>query len=1005
MTTWPTLTDVHTPAGVRPPRAWLGTGSLSAAVDLSGPWRFRLTPTAATGVDPADAGTSADWGTIPVPAHWQLEGHGAPAYTNVLYPFPVDPPHVPTANPTGEYRREFDVPAEWLASGCVVLRFDGVDSWFAVFVNGAQVATSSGSRLPTEIDVTDAVVTGPNLLSVRIHQWSAMSYVEDQDQWWMSGIVRPVTLVHEPDDAVRDVRVRADFDHVTGLGELRVDVETASGVPATVTVPELGLTLAAGEVAQLEVEPWSAEHPRLYAAEVATPTHRVPLQVGFRRVETRDGVFTVNGARVVMRGVNRHEFEPASGRAVTEEQMLADVLLMKAHHINAVRTSHYPPDARFLDLCDRYGLYVIDEGDYETHGFEMVGWRGNPTDDPTWTDVCVDRVQRMVRRDAHHPSIVMWSLGNEAGRGRNVARMADAVRAIDRSRPVHYEGDPSSADVDVYSQMYASVEEVEAIGRGEEPALADPALDARRRAMPSLLCEYAHAMGNGPGLLSDYDRLFDTYPRLMGGFVWEWKDHGVATTTADGTAFYAYGGDFGEEQHDGVFIIDGLLFPDRTPSPGLVELAAVFAPVQVRPDGAGPGMVLHNRWAFTTTRHVTWWWTVLAGGDELGSGVLDVPALAPDERRRIDAPAEVLALVAQADADAAVWWSLTARWDGPTTYPGQEVGGSVGFGQVQLRARRTVVVGPQAGEVGDERGADAGVAERESATAAGDSGEILVGPAALSETGTLVRLGGFEVVEARVDAWRAPTDNDLLTSGPTPGVPDAEHWRRVSLDRIRQEPRGVRVSSEGVEVRTRVGGPATDCGFDVVYRWRAVGPDSDAVDLDVDVMPVGTWPGPIAPMGLLLGLRVERPGDVVVDWVGQGPGESYADSRRAARYGRWRHTVDALQTPYVHPQENGARRGVEQATLTIAGRPLRVEAGTGRYGARATDTIELTARPWSDHALAAAAHTPDLTPGDVLWLHLDLAQHGLGTAACGPGVPRHAALHPAPAHLALRLTP
>ncbi len=417
----------------------------------------------------------------------------------------------------------------------------------------------------------------------------------------MSGIFRGVSLEHRPAGGVEHVVVDAQYDHVTGLGSISVEVDLGGSDDAAavlVQIEELGLELRSGERASVAVEPWSAETPRLYAARVSTAAETVELQVGFRTVAIVDGVFTVNGSPVVMRGVNRHEFEPDRGRAVTPEAMLADVLAMKRHHVNAVRTSHYPPHPHFLDLCDVHGLYVIDENDFETHGFEPLGWQGNPTDDPEWEDVLVDRVTRMVRRDAHHPSIVLWSLGNEAGTGRNLAAMAAAIRGLDATRPLHYEGDWSSADVDVYSRMYPSFDELEQIVLREEAPLADGVLDARRRAMPFVLCEYAHAMGNGPGGLTKHADLIDAHPRMMGAFVWEWKDHGVATQAADGTPFFGYGGDFGEELHDGTFIADGLMLPDREPSPGLVELAAVYAPIGIRPvarSGAGVGSVLVGR--------------------------------------------------------------------------------------------------------------------------------------------------------------------------------------------------------------------------------------------------------------------------------------------------------------------------------------------------------------------------------------------------------------------------
>ncbi|KSW13987.1 glycoside hydrolase family 2 TIM barrel-domain containing protein [Cellulomonas sp. B6] len=985
----PTHESLTPPTGVRDARFRPADGASDAPEQrLDGTWRFRLSPTADTGLDPADDGAGPGWADLEVPGHWQLAGapdawpYGRPAYTNVLYPIPVDPPRVPHENPTGEYRRTVDVPAAWLADGRVVLRFEGVDSWFEVAVNGRVLAQSHGSRLPTEVDVTDAVRAGANLLAVRVTQWSAHTYVEDQDQWWLSGIFRDVTLAHRPAGGVEHVTLRAHYDHETGTGTLRVDVE--GGADARVRVTELGVDAGAGSTLDVgAVEPWSAEHPRLYDVVVSTGTETVTLRAGFRTVAVADGVLTVNGAPVKLYGVNRHEFEPTRGRAVTRATMLEDVLLMKRHHVNAVRTSHAPPHPHFLDLCDEHGLYVIDENDLETHGFEVLGWRGNPTDDPAWEPLLVDRVHRMVRRDAHHASVVMWSLGNEAGAGVNVGAMAAAVRALDPTRPVHYEGDWSSAHVDVYSRMYASTEEVALIGRGEEPAWPDAAADARRRTLPFVLCEYAHAMGNGPGGLTEYVDLVDAHPRVLGAFVWEWIDHGIATRTADGTPFHGYGGDFGEELHDGTFIADGLLLPDRTPSPGLLELAAVYAPVGVRPVPERPGtLVVRNRYAFTSTAHARLVWEVVADGDVAATGEVET-VLAPGGSTEVhvdDVAPDVLTDLSPA---ATAWLVVRA-----VPRDSRDVAaGHLGAGHVLLRRGAAPAV------TGTEPTSRATPA----ATAAGGH---RVGPVELDATGRVVRLGGTRVRLARVDAWRAPTDNDRARSW-SADVGDGDAWERAGLTRLHERLDSVGRDGDALVVTGRTAGAATDCALRVRYEWRAV--DDRTVDLTLRLAPEGRWPGSVARLGWLLALEQPDAGAVTVDWTGLGPHESSADSSRAALPGRWRHTVDALGTRYTHPQENGARRGVTHARLDLAAGPLTVTALDVRHGTHTAPGLELTARPWSDTALAAAAHPHELVPDGLLWLHLDAAQHGLGSAACGPGVLPDAVLHPVTATLHLRL--
>lgn len=1021
---------VSLPTGTVPARFRPPTGASDAAVvSLDGAWRFRLFPSAETGTDPADRGDG--WETISVPGHWQLAGapdawpYGTPAYSNVLYPFPVEPPFVPDANPTGEYRRTFDLPEDWTADGRAYLRFEGVDSWFEVAVNGEVVATSHGSRLPTEVDVTDVAVPGENLLAVRVTQWSALSYVEDQDQWWLSGIFRSVTLEHRPDAGIMHASVVADFDRTTATGTVTVGVEGARD--ARVTVPELGIDVAAGETVTATVEPWSAERPRLYDVVVTAPGERLVLRVGFRTVSIEDGVFLVNGAPVTMRGVNRHEFDPLRGRAVTPERMLEDVLLMKRHHVNAVRTSHYPPHPHFLDLCDEHGLYVVDENDLETHGFIDGGWVGNPVDDPAWEDVLVDRVTRTVRRDAHHPSIVLWSLGNEAGSGRNVAAMTAAVRALDPTRPVHYEGDWSSDDVDVYSRMYATSEETERIGQGVEAPLARAEADARRRQMPFLQCEYAHAMGNGPGGLSDYDAIFDRYPRLMGGFIWEWIDHGITRRDEDGTEFAAYGGDFGEAFHDGTFVADGLVLPDRTPAPSLVEMAAVFAPVRLDATADGTALLVRNRYAFRDTSHLTFEWTLHHGDDVLATGVLDLDPLTPGEERLVRPPTDLPAPVAD---HTPTWWTLRAvqhegdDLDAPW-FPADAGAGSAGgsgagpagssgagsadradagstdarlTGAGSTRAPFVVSTGQVAVTDAVPLPAATGAARQET------DGTFTVGHARLDARGTLLELHGRRVAELRVDAWRAPTDNDRR-EGSWVDLSDESVWKESGLHLLAERKISAEITDDGALVVTaRTAGPRTRNGFRTVYTWRPVADGSDDVDLHVTITPEGRWGQSVARLGVLLVLDEPDADEVAVRWHGLGPEESYADSRLAAVGGSYQHTVRSLQTRYTHPQENGARRGVTHAVLGFPdGSELTLDAGPSSVGGLSTAGLELSLRPWSDSALDQAAHPHDLTPDGKLWMHLDARQHGLGSAACGPGVLPNARLTASPAEVSVRL--
>ncbi|MFC4034670.1 glycoside hydrolase family 2 TIM barrel-domain containing protein [Streptomyces polygonati] len=956
--TLPYYEDVSPSTGALPPRAWWAVSD-ARRVNLGGAWRFRLSGSAAAEDDAfARPGYDASgWDVLPVPSHWPLHGHGSPAYTNVRYPFPVDPPRVPTENPTGDHLRMFDLPDDW-PGGAALLRFDGVDSCARVWLNGAELGTFKGSRLPVEFEVGELLSPRGNVLAVRVHQWSSGSYLEDQDMWWLPGIFRDVTLIERPEGAVTDFFVHCGYDHTTGTGTLRVDCEPQG----TVTVPELGLDIPTGEPVIVPVEPWSAELPRLYDAELATEGERIPLRIGFRTVAVEDGVLKVNGRRILFRGVNRHEFDPDHGRVADMETMRRDLLLMKRHNINAVRTSHYPPHPAFLELCDEIGLWVVDECDLETHGFEVVGWRGNPVDDERWTPALLDRAARMVERDKNHPSVVMWSLGNECGTGRGLSAMAAWIRRRDAARPIHYEGDRSCADVDVYSRMYADHAETELIGRRSEPPLADAESDRRRRDMPFVLCEYAHAMGNGPGGLSEYQRIFETYERCQGGFVWEWIDHGLRRTAEDGTPYYAYGGDFGEELHDGNFVCDGLVFPDRTASPGLVEYKKVIEPVRLVGDSGRGIVTVTNCFDFADLSGLTFRWSYEEGGTAGDGGQLVVPPLGPGESAEVELPR-----LPRTTTAVEAWWTVRAVLAEDTAWApaGHEVAWTQ-FASVLEWGGRAVA----------HRG-------RRHAPRLAEGGLIVLGPGTFdAATGVLRYLDGSPVQGPELDVWRAPVDNDRGT----PRHPDGQLerlWRESGLHRMRHRAERVSLGDETLTVVTRVAPAASDIALRAVYSWAATG---GRLRLDVLVAPEGDWPLPLPRLGVRLGLC---PTLDTATWYGGGPGEAYPDTRAASRIGRYTSGVDALQTPYVRPQENGARADVRWAELRRAdGSGVRVEGAPAFW---------LTVRPWSTRALDAARHTHELRREDTLWVHLDHALHGVGSHACGPEVLPAFRLRAAPA--------
>ncbi|MFD7939453.1 glycoside hydrolase family 2 TIM barrel-domain containing protein [Streptomyces sp. NPDC059755] len=971
---------------LRPARSWLHSDA--PARSLNGPWRFRLSPTASVAEDfAAEDFDDQGWEDLPVPSHWVLEGdgaHGRPIYTNVQFPFPIDPPHVPDENPTGDHRRHFDLPADWADAERVVLRFDGVESLFRVWVNGAEIGSAAGSRLAHEFDVTSAVRPGDNVVAVRVYQWSAASYVEDQDQWWLPGIFRDVTLIARPSGGLEDVWLRTGFADGHGRVDAEITAEPTA-YPVTLRIPELGIERTWSDPAEVtpfdiaEVEPWSAERPRLYDVTVSTAAETVTLRAGFRTVEIRGDRFLVNGRRVVFHGVNRHETHPLRGRVFDEEHAREDLARMKRFNVNAIRTSHYPPHPRLLDLADELGFWVVLECDLETHGFEKLDWVGNPSDDPTWRAAYLDRIERTVERDKNHPSVVIWSLGNEAGTGSNLAAMSAWVHARDAERPVHYEGDYTGEYTDVYSRMYASVPETEQIGTDGSrfPLLGcTPAQGARQRTKPFLLCEYAHAMGNGPGAFDQYEALVHRYPRLHGGFVWEWRDHGISTTTADGTPYYAYGGDFGEVVHDGNFVMDGMLLSDDVPTPSLHEFKAVVQPIRFTFDA--DKVTIDNLRHTADTSDLRFRWRVEHDGTPVDSGYLEVPAVVAGDSGRVSLPRFPVA------PDAETWLTVEAVLAAGTAWAAE--GHVVATAQLDRSLRRPVrAARPRTGwKPGD--------------------GTLTLGRAEFVD-GSLTRLGGREVAGPRLELFRAPTDNDEGAWGDVAesdanidGVSNAELWRRDGLDRLTTRRVSVERTTGALRTVDKVSAANSGSWVTVESVWSLEG---DEVELRVEIEPSRGW-HTVWPR---IGIRFDLPdGDAPVDgaeWFGLGPLESYPDSLRAAHTGRFSAAVRDLSVDYARPQETGHRSALRRLTLTSAETEvLRIEALPDTRGRRPGFTLSRH----TPQEIARAAHPFELPTSTTSHLIVDAAQHGLGSRACGPDVWPEYALRPESRTIRLRIT-
>ncbi|WP_460801948.1 glycoside hydrolase family 2 TIM barrel-domain containing protein [Microbacterium sp. GXF6406] len=965
------MTDLHIPApeytrAVRPSaRVETDADELS----LNGEWGFRL-----RGVPEAD-------GTIAVPSHWVLPTgtvRGNPAYTNLVFPIPVDPPHLPQENPTAEYARSVVIPDSWLVGGRILLRTDGIESHAEVFVGGRRAGSRLGSRLVHELDITDLVTPGENEILIVVSQWSVGTYLEDQDQWWLPGIFRDVTLRHRPVGSLDDVWLDTAFDAESGTGEIRPDIRT-DGWPVRMQIPECGVDVVFASaddqavVVVPDVRPWSDESPALYDAIVSTAGESVSLRIGFRSVSVVDGVLIANGRPLKLRGVNRHETHPDRGRVFDEAFVRSDLELMKRHNVNAIRTAHYPPHPRVLDLADEYGFWVMLECDLETHGFELIDWRGNPSDEPAWQPHLLDRIERTVERDKNHACVFSWSLGNESGRGRNLAAMAAWARDRDERRLVVYESDHAAEYTQIYARMYPAFEEIDAffaesgpIAVAHHPSSEVTDDEARRaRALPYLPIEYLHAMGTGPGGIADYERIIAANPRIAGGFLWEWRDHALRATATDGQTFLGYGGDFGEILHDGTFIADGLVSADGVISTGLVEWAQSVAPIRASWDGAA---VIASRHLFCDAR-VAVTWRIEVAGEAVLEGATNL-TISAGGSVRVDVPASDV--LGGADGRE-VWVTVEVRHadDAPEWLRGALI----------HRAQAPLA-------------AAGAVAERTPTALSAPGGELRFGTVRVDgETGAITGIGGLAVNDLGVTLWRAPTDNDLghgaldywqdrpedtLGAGAgRRGASSAERWTEAGLDRIVPSKTTRSDAADAVVFTTRWGAAGAEPLLECVRTWQEV--DSRA-RLRVDIRPLagaaGIWPR----VGIHLALPVA---DWSASWFGLGPEESYSDMREAAYVGLHERSMAELVRAQVHPQESGHRSDVR--TLT-----LRAPEFEGVDIARIAGELGFSLRPWSPAELTVAGHPHELPEPSASHLLLDLAMHGLGSRSCGPDVrPEH----------------
>jgi len=947
---------------------------------LSGKWKFHWS--ANPGLRPTHFFRTdydvSEWADIPVPGNWQFHGYDIPIYTDVTYPFENTPPRIqPHFNPVGSYRCDFELPADWV-NRPVFLHFAGVNSAFYVWINGCKVGFNQGSHMPAEFEVSALTRPGKNTIAVEVYRWCAGSYLEDQDMWRLAGIFRDVFIYSPPPVHIRDFRVECDLggDYPDAVIRVSAEVRNLSQHTSgplvlaaslidplenrcccTWSVPVESISQYGASCVEMRTEvanprKWSAETPDLYIVllelnnESGACIHSARCNFGFRAVEIHGERLLVNGVPVKLKGVNRHEFHPDWGQAVPVEVMLEDVRLMKQHNINAVRTAHYPNDTRWLDICDLYGLYVIDEADIESHGVPCtpgVTLAGRPE----WRAAHLDRTKRMVIRDRNHPSVIIWSLGNEACDGPNFEAAADWIHAVDPSRPVHYEPAWNAPYVDVESRMYKDTAFLQDYVR-------------RRPTKPLILCEYAHAMGNSVGNLQDYWDVIDAHPCLAGAFIWEWADHGIRRTAPDGQEYWAYGGDFGDVPNDGNFCCDGIVLPDRTPQPAMAEVRKVYQHITVEPVELSTGKVrIRNKYSFMCLSFLVPTWELSSNGRTLQQGELPQLALGPGESTELTIPVDM------SDARAGVEHYLTIRFALREATRWAEARHVVAWEQFPVDTCAAAHEGASAA-----RPRIALSSMPELGLLCTDTTVVLSG--ALGAWPFEVAIGrrsgaieGFTMGKIKLIAsalvpnyWRVPVDNDVGNKMPARcGV-----WRHAGRDGRLLQLTVERLGPSAVVVCTQGLLPAGNSRYSTVYAIFGTGD----VLVTHSLIPEGRLPE--IPR---IGMQTEIPGEfVTTTWYGRGPHENYWDRKTSARVGVYSMPTVELAHPYCRPQETGNRCDVRWVAFTGPDGAGILAAGM--------PTIEFSAWPCAMDDLESARHVHEVPRRGWFTVNLDYRQMGVG---------------------------
>ena len=911
---------------------------------------------------------------IQVPSVWQMAGYDTHQYTNIRYPFPFDPPYVPQDIPCGAYVHNFEYSRDEKASKAF-LNFEGVDSCFYVWINGSYVGYSQVSHMTSEFDVTDVLQDGTNTVAVLVMKWCDGSYLEDQDKFRMSGIFRDVYILKRPKQAISDYHIKTRIEDM--LAKVEIEMKFYSPLNVKISIEDRnGAVVALGSIAEegtavLEIaspELWNTENPYLYKLILETENEVIVDHIALRKIEIKDQVIYLNGQKIKFRGVNRHDSDPVTGFTISPEQITTDLTLMKQHNFNAIRSSHYPNAPFFYEMCDKYGFMVIDEADIEAHGPFMIyrkedtdynrfkRWNEKIADDPVWEEAIVDRVKLMVERDKNRFCIVMWSMGNESAYGCNFEKALEWTKNFDPDRITQYESARyrnydetyDYSNLDVYSRMYPALSEIQEY------------LD-KDGSKPFLLVEYCHSMGNGPGDFEDYFQMIQDNDKMCGGFVWEWCDHAIAHGTAEnGKTIYAYGGDHGEEIHDGNFCMDGLVYPDRTVHTGLLEYKNVYRPVRVVSyDKESGELVLHNYMDFDDLKdYVKISYELTQDGLVISKGILSEFSVASHGEGKTNLKISV-------PENGKCYLKLIYYLK--KEMPLLEENHILGFDEIEVSQKDAKC---QLAEKWLEKTAtDSELQVNEDDTQIHIKGrEFAYTIDRRTALFTEMKFAGREYLNhpMELNIWRAPTDNDMYIKAEWKKAHYDKAYTRAYTTEVVQGKHGVKIVSHASVVAETV-----QKILDVTITWKIEA--AGKIDADIAVTKDDEFPDlPRFGVRMFLDKKLSA-----ARYFGMGPQESYCDKHQAASHGLYQANVDDLHEDYIRPQENGSHYDCEY-----------VELNNSRYGivVSAENAFSFNASYYTQEELEKKTHNYELTESDSVVFCVDYALNGIGSNSCGPVV-------------------